>query len=86
MSLFEMMKVPLRLGCMSGEENRGIIDKAKWRIRFIDTKQRLDGNYGREQKKVERLKQRLVVRFSTDLLNWARHNLSELRKIEQHKG
>ena len=32
------------------------INKARWRIRFIDTKQRLEGDYGQEQKKGERLK------------------------------
>ena len=49
-----------RMGCTNGEENRGIINKAKWRIRFIDTKPSLEGNYGQEQKKVEELKQKLV--------------------------
>ena len=33
-----------RMECMSGEENRDIIDKAKWRI--IVTKQPLEGDYG----------------------------------------
>ena len=29
---------------MSGEDNRGIIDKAEWRTHFIDTKQQLEGD------------------------------------------
>ena len=68
------------MGCISGEGNRGIIDKAKWRIHFNDTKQRLEGTYGREQKKVEKWKQRLLVGFSIDLLNWVGLQLRELRK------
>ena len=69
-----------QMGCMSGEGNRGIIDKAKWRIRFIGTKQQLEGDYGREQKKGEKWRQRLRLRFSIDSLNWVRLYLRELPK------
>ena len=53
-----------------GEESLGTINKAKWRNHFIGTKQSLERAYAPEQKKVEKWKQRLLVRFSIDFLNW----------------
>ena len=82
----DMFKRFSMMGFILGEESQDIINKAKWRIHFIDTKQQLEGNYEPEQNKGERLKQRLVVRFSTNSLSWVRLNLSELRKIEHGKG
>ena len=64
----------------NGEENQGTINKAEWRIRFINTKQQLEGNYEREQKKGEKWKQRLVVIFSINSLSWVVCNLRELPK------
>ena len=52
-----------RMGFTNGEENRGSINKAKWKIRFIGTRQQLEGNHRLEQKKVEKWKQKLLVRF-----------------------
>ena len=37
------------MGFISGEGNQGTTNKALWKIRFIDTKQRLEGDYEREQ-------------------------------------
>ena len=75
-----------RMGCMSGEGNRGTTNKAKWRIPFIDTKQRLEATYGREQKKVEKWRQKLLVRFSIDLLSWIGLYLRELPKWNMRRG
>ena len=41
-------------GAMNEEENQGTTNKAKWRMRFIDTKQRLEGIYVQERKKGEK--------------------------------
>ena len=40
----------------SGEENRGTINKAKWRIHFIGIRQSLARNYEQEQKRVGKLR------------------------------
>ena len=36
-----------RMGFTNGEENQDTTNKAKWKI--IDTRQQLEGNYGREE-------------------------------------
>ena len=69
------------MGFMNGEGNWGIIDKAKWRIHFIGTKQSLERTYGQEQRKGEKWKQRLLVGFSIDFLSWVGCNLSELHRF-----
>ena len=76
----------LMMVSIPGDENQGTIDKAKWRIHFIGTKQQLEADNGREQKMGERWRQILRLRFSIDLLSWVGLNLSELRKIEEKKG
>ena len=76
----------LMMASIPGEGNQGTINKALWRIPFIDTRQQLEGNYAIELKKGEKWRQKLLVRFSIDLLNWVGLNLSELPKIEEHKG
>ena len=47
----------------SGEENRGTINKAKWRIHFIDIRQSLVRNYVREQKRAGKLRLSWGVRY-----------------------
>ena len=48
----------IETGCVSKwytrDGSRLTIDKAKWRIRFIGTRQRLAKAYGQEQKKQDR--------------------------------
>ena len=73
-----------RMGFTNGEGNQGIINKAKWRIHFIGTKQSLEKSYAPEQKKGEKWKQRLLVRFSIDLLRWGRQHLRELGDLDEN--
>ena len=48
---------------ISGEENQGIISRAKWRIHFIDIRQSLARNYEQGRKIAGKLKLSWGVRY-----------------------
>ena len=70
------------MASIPGEESQDIIDKARWRTHFIDTRQRLERDYGHGQKRVERLRGRLLVGCSIDLWSWVGRNVSGLGNLD----